>query len=47
MAGAADAYKTEMELKKIHTAIKELATVVAKIDKRLASLEEAKTAKPK
>jgi hypothetical protein len=42
----ADAYKVETELKKILTAINELGQIVAKLEKRIASLEKTQTAKP-
>jgi cell division protein FtsL len=44
--GIADAYKVQQELKTLAKAINELSQIIAKIDKRVASLEKTQPAKP-
>jgi hypothetical protein len=39
--GIADASKVEIELKKIHTVIKELANTMARLESRLSAVEKS------
>jgi len=47
MAGPADAYEVETELKKIMQAINNLSSAMAKLDSRVAALEKAHPPEPR
>jgi len=47
MVATANAYRTEKELEKIIKAVNELGQKVARLEKRVASLEKPQTTNPK